>query len=220
MIKCNKKLIGTLLAVFIATAHLGVGTVFASTISYQTNSKISQLETSFQRNYLGSKNLPTFRLYLSEAKSLVSSVTSTYEKNAYLARIAQCEIVIQTIENVVNMESSIDRNYKGTKNLPTFQAYLDRVNSSLAKVTNSIVHSKLSERSYAGSNVIRDIRVMDSGDYIKAASLRETAIELINVESIDEAKTKASEALNYVWKCETSFAKDAIASELKSIRDM
>lgn len=219
MAKWNKKLILAIGAAVI-TASLGTTVAYANSAYSQANAKINHLETSFEKNYLGNTNLPTFRKYLSDAKSLTSKVTSSSDKQKLQERINQCEVVIVTTEHLVNMENSMERNYRGMKNVPAFQAYLDKVNNSLAGVKNKIVHTKLSDRSYAGMNVIRDIKVSDSENYVKASKLRLEAIDSINSGSISDGKTKASEALSYVWKCDTSLAKDAIAGELKAIGSM
>lgn len=220
MIKLNKKIFSLSLATIVTVASLGIGTVYASSAYNQANNKINHLESSFEKNYLGNTNLPVFRQYLSEAKALTAKVTSAADRQKLNNRLNQCEVVIVTTEHVVNMENSMARNYKGTKNLPAFEAYRDKVNASLQGIKNKIVYDKLSSRSYAGSNVIRDIYVVDSSEYIKASNLRSEAIRLFNEGDVTGAKAKANEALVHVWKCNTSLIKDAIASELKDILAM
>lgn len=193
------------------------GTAYASSYYSQANSRIDHLESSFIKNYLGSKNLPTFRQYLSEAKNLTAKVSNTSDKRRLNDRIVQCENVIVTTEHVVNMETSMDKNYRGVKNLPAFKSYLDRVNGSLGKIANKTIHQKLSERSYAGANVIRDITVVDSTEYKKADAARSEAISLINSDRVAEGKDKARESLNLAYKVTTSFVKDAMVAELKDI---
>ncbi|MEG0370954.1 MAG: hypothetical protein RR645_01515 [Clostridium sp.] len=206
-------------AIVLCIIYTTATSVYASSAYYQANSRLSHLESSFEKNYLGNKNLPTFRTYLSEAKSFTNKVTNTSDKRKLDNRIVLCEDIIVTTENVVNMENSMDKNYKGTKNLPSFISYLDKLNASLLKVKNKVVHNKLSQRSYAGANVIRDIKVVDSGSYIMAAKLRDEAISLFNAGDSKGSKSRASEALEFVWECDASLAKDAIAAELKAIRD-
>lgn len=227
MIKINKRFISFALVTAITGASLGaLGTVYdnkvyASSVAYnQASAKISQLESSLEKNYLGSTNLPTYRKYLSEAKTLFSKVTSASEISSLKERLDQCEVIIVTTEHIVNMEASMDRNYRGMKNVPAFEEYIEKVNKALAGIKNKIVFKKISDRSYAGSNVVRDIKVADSAEYKSADALLKEAIVLVNQGNISEAKIKADEALNYVWKCNTSLLKDSIAGELKAIKNI
>lgn len=227
LVQFNKRLLSFALVTAITGLSFGaLGTVYdnkvyAASVAYnQASSKISQLETSLEKNYLGSSNLPTFRKYLAEAKTLISKVTSASEASSLNERWKQCESIIVTTECIVNMEASMDKNYRGMKNVPAFEAYIEKVNAALAGVKNKIIFNKISERSYAGSNVVRDIKVADSAEYKAADALLKEAIALVNEGKTSEAKAKATEGLDYVWKCTTSMLKDSIAGELKAIRDM
>ncbi|MEG1415355.1 MAG: hypothetical protein RSC49_02005 [Clostridium sp.] len=206
-----------IVATCIMLSVIFAGTVYASSYYSQANAKLNHLESSFIKNYLGSKNLPAFRQYLADAKNLTNRVTNTSDKRKLNNRIVQCENVIVTTEHVVNMETSMDKNYRGPKNLPAFKSYLDRVNSSLGTVSNKTIHQKLSERSYAGANVIRDITVVDSVEYKRALVELNNAIELINSDRVAEGREKAREGLSLAYKVSTSFAKDALVAEFKDI---
>lgn len=218
LIKINKKFAAFALAVTVTATTLGTGVVYAnSTALNEASVKINQLESSLEKNYLGNRNLPTFRLYLSQAKTLMSKLSSSSSKKSLEDKMNKCEAVIIATEHIVNLEVSLDKNYKGMKNIPTFEYYVEKVTSSLNGVVNPILHKKISERSDAGNNVIKDIKVVNSQDYIKAEGLRNEAIELINAGKLSEAKEKAHEAIDYVVNCEDSFAKKAMTDELYSI---
>lgn len=219
LIKINKRIASFALAVTVTAVTLGTGVAYAnSKVFDQASAVISHLESSLEKNYLGSRNLPTFRQYFSDAKNLMSKVSTSSSKKTLEDKLNKCEAVIIATEHIVNLETSLNKNYKGSlKNVPTFEYYVEKVESSLNGITNQVIRKKIADRSDAGNNVVKDIKVVNSVDYVKARNLRDESVDLINAGNLSEAKDKAKEALKYVVNCEDSLAKKAMTSELNSI---
>lgn len=226
MIKLNKKFVSFALVAAITGGSFGAmgnayETTYAASVAYNNfNAKLSHLESSLERNYLGSSNLPTFRKYLAEANELLAKVTSNSEKEELQARYNECEAIIITTEHIVNMERSMDINYRGMKNVAPFQDYVDKVNAAIPKINNKTIANKIAERSAAGSNIIQDIKVADSSEYKSANALLAEAINSINEGKTSEAKEKATEGLTFAEKCTNSLLKTSIIEELKTIQNM
>lgn len=196
----------------------------ASSISVQANAAISSLESSLKRNYLGSKNLPTFNSYLKNAKTLTNKLPNGSTKTSYNNRIAETERIIRATESVVVLETSLEKNYHGMRNVPTFNSYIDKANKAIALINTNVCRYKLSDRTYLAFNTVRDIEVVNSSEYITAANKFVEARKLYRSavkEQTNELKTKALEtandSLSFGWKIRTSVAKDYLISDIKDL---
>lgn len=234
MVKIKKKICTVALAMILSGGTLLSSGVFSNvnvvhaatsaTVSSQANSAIQSLEGSLERNYLGSKNLPSFNTYLKKAKDLTAKLPNGSVKTSYNNRIAETERIIKATENVVSLENSLDKNYHGVSNLKTFNTYLDKANKSIALVNTAVCKAKMSDRTYLAFNIIRDIEVVNTSqykaaanDFVEARKLYRTAVNDKTTESKNKALEKANSSLSLVWKVNSSVAKDYLAKDIKAL---
>lgn len=211
-------------AVFISASLNNNIVKASSTVSSQANTAIVNLETSLKRNWLGPKNLPAFNTYLKNAKALTSRLSNGSVKTSYNNRIAETERIIRAIEKMVVLETSLEKNYHGMKNIPAFKAYLTDASNAIYAIKTIECKYKLSDRVYVAFNTIRDIETVNSTEYKKAANAfvegrkaYRKALEDKTVESKNKALELSNSALNLVWSINTSIAKDYIAGDVRDL---
>lgn len=215
---------GIFCGVVLLKQPINIQAATSNDLSAKANIAITNLESSLKKNWLGAKNLPGFNSYLKDSKVATNKLANGSVKTSYNNRIAETERIIKATQAVVLLESSLEKNYHGMRNISTFKAYLDKANKEITTIKTIACKYKLSNRTYISFNTIRDIEVVNSLEYkesansfVDARKAYKEAMKSKDEQQKNKAMESANNALNLGWKINSSVAKDYLISDIKDI---
>ena len=213
------KVIGLSLIIFVGALGLNNAKAWSySDITYVQN-KLSHLENSMKRNYLGIKNLDTWNSYLNEAKRKNNGLPQNSTKNTLDQRIYSDESLLSAVEYINYVERSMEKNAKAMRNSDIWEQRLE-----LAKVHLKYVDLKVFKDQYnalyqrLNSKLTEVVKIKNDymKEYNKANGLYEEAFKLSKSDK-SLALDKAKESKELANKLSSYYLKDRLINNIDNL---